>query len=70
VLAADTPDYVKQCQLNIYIIEEFMLSKSGNKPNPKDLEKLLKEILDSVPVVFMRCVANKSLRYWTRTGQA
>jgi hypothetical protein len=33
MLAADTPDYVEQ--LNIYIIEEFMLPKSGNKPNPK-----------------------------------
>jgi hypothetical protein len=31
MLAADTPDYVEQRN----IIEEFMLTKSGNKPNPK-----------------------------------
>jgi hypothetical protein len=33
----------------------------GTKETQKDLEKLLEEILESVPVVFMRCVANKSL---------
>ena len=31
--------------------------------NAKDLQKLLKDILDSVPVDFARRVANKSLRY-------
>jgi hypothetical protein len=31
--------------------------------NAKELEKLLKHILDSVPVAFTRRVANKSLRY-------
>ena len=31
--------------------------------NAKDLEKLLKETLDSVPLAFIRRIANKSLRY-------
>jgi hypothetical protein len=31
MLAADTPDYVEQRN----VIQELMLTKSGNKPNPK-----------------------------------
>jgi hypothetical protein len=33
MLAADTPDYAEQ--RNIIEEPEFMLTKSGNKPNPK-----------------------------------